>query len=96
MDLKKIKNDSDIATKEFIQYENQLQGIEEQIYEIESNITSIESRLKESLPDEVEIDTYDEELRDSEESYRIALENLKMHKTTLEFNLKASFGSCKK
>ncbi|QEU60203.1 Rad50 [Kluyveromyces lactis] len=89
VDLKKIKNDSDMATKEFIQYENQLQGIEEQIYEIESNITSIESRLKESLPDEVEIDTYDEELRDSEESYRIALENLKMHKTTLEFNLKA-------
>ncbi|CDO92786.1 unnamed protein product [Kluyveromyces dobzhanskii CBS 2104] len=89
IDQNKSKNSCDLATKQFLQAENQQKSTEAQMYEIKSSIKSIESRLDASLPDEVDIDNYDDELRDSEESYRIALENLKMHKTTLEFNLKA-------
>ncbi|CCC66637.1 hypothetical protein NCAS_0A00770 [Naumovozyma castellii] len=45
--------------------------------------------LQSALPEDCSIDEYDEVVLETELSYKTALENLKMHQTTLEFNRKA-------
>ncbi|QID87547.1 DNA repair protein rad50 [Saccharomyces pastorianus] len=45
--------------------------------------------LNENLPEDCTIDEYNDVLEETELSYKTALENLKMHQTTLEFNRKA-------
>ncbi|SMN19747.1 similar to Saccharomyces cerevisiae YNL250W RAD50 Subunit of MRX complex [Maudiozyma saulgeensis] len=60
--------------------------------EIDNNKQSIKNltrQIEESLPENCLIDDYDEIVEESELSYKTALENLKMHQTTLEFNRKA-------
>ncbi|SCU95523.1 LAMI_0F02762g1_1 [Lachancea mirantina] len=52
-------------------------------------LTVVELSIKRALPGDCSLDDYDEAFNETEESYKIALENLKMHRTTLEFNLKA-------
>lgn len=51
--------------------------------------SDLRSKLQELLPEDCPIEDYDELVAESENSYRIALENLKMHQTTVEFNKKA-------
>ncbi|AMD19576.1 HCL575Cp [Eremothecium sinecaudum] len=72
-------NDSDFEMKTAV---NELQ-------QLRKNMTDIKQKLAANMPEDCSIEEYDEILRDSEESYKLALENLKMHRTTLEFNLKA-------
>ncbi|CCK70734.1 MRX complex DNA-binding subunit KNAG_0F00650 [Huiozyma naganishii CBS 8797] len=60
--------------------------------DIERNKAEIQAltlRLDAELPEDCPIDEYDEVVADAELSYKTALENLKMHQTTLEFNRKA-------
>lgn len=47
------------------------------------------AKLQEALPEDCPTEDYDEVVAESESSYRIALENLKMHQTTIEFNKRA-------
>ncbi|QLL31267.1 hypothetical protein HG536_0B01280 [Torulaspora globosa] len=47
------------------------------------------AKLQKALPEDCPIEDYDEVVAESESSYRIALENLKMHQTTIEFNKRA-------
>lgn len=84
-----LKQEKDMSMKTTIGLENEVKHVNSQIYNIESQKDRILLDLKERLPEDVDLDSYDNELKDAEESYKIALENLKMHKTTLEFNLKA-------
>lgn len=51
-------------------------------------LESAEKKFKDELEDE-EVDDYDEILTLAENDYKIALENLKMNNTTLQFNKKA-------
>ena len=88
-ELSKCKMECDTATKFSIQSENQMKNLENQIQVLNSTTSNLELKIKAVLPEDINIEDYDEELKDSEESYKIALENLKMHRTTLEFNLKA-------
>ncbi|SCW03099.1 LAFE_0G02916g1_1 [Lachancea fermentati] len=55
----------------------------------ETDIEKYSLRINETLPEDCSVEDYQEVLEETEDSYRVALENLKMHKTTLEFNLKA-------
>lgn len=50
---------------------------------------NLQSKLQNQLPDDCPIEDYDEVVAESETSYRTALENLKMHQTTVEFNKRA-------
>ncbi|SCU99347.1 LAME_0G02806g1_1 [Lachancea meyersii CBS 8951] len=57
--------------------------------ETDQKIIDLNHKIKESLPEDCYLDDYGDLVREAEESYKIAVENLKMHRTTLEFNLKA-------
>ncbi|CCH42168.1 DNA repair protein [Wickerhamomyces ciferrii] len=89
------------ATAEAKRGEIDLSKLQDQFSKLESEasfkkttISNYEKELESSLQkynDEVEfgIDDYDDELGDAEKQYKLALENLKVTKTTLEFNKKA-------
>ncbi|GMM58851.1 MRX complex DNA-binding subunit [Maudiozyma humilis] len=63
--------------------------IQEDIAKNNEALNKIKSTLKEALPEDCPIEEYDDFVQESEQSYKTALENLKMHQTTLEFNRKA-------
>lgn len=52
-------------------------------------INDLNEKLKEEFPEDCDVDTYYEVLSEAELSYKTAVENLKMHQTTLQFNKKA-------
>lgn len=66
-----------------------LSNSEDQVNKTEALISNTTNKLKDSLPEDCSIDDYADILSEAETSYRTALENLKMHQTTLEFNKKA-------
>ncbi|SCU96818.1 LADA_0H02916g1_1 [Lachancea dasiensis] len=92
----KLQKDSTSLTRE---HNNLAQGVAERqfIYdsskkkleELQAKIETLHRKVEDGLPENCTIEDYDELLKEAEESYRVAVENLKMHKTTLEFNLKA-------
>lgn len=67
----------------------QLNNVESDLKQNEDIETGLIKKLEKSLPEDCTIEDYDEAVIESETSYRTALENLKMHQTTLEFNRKA-------
>lgn len=87
---------------EVITCEKALNEAKENAYKLESDfkfkkstidnftgeLVASETKFKEELEDE-EVDDYDEILGSAEDDYKIALENLKMSNTTLQFNKKA-------
>lgn len=81
--------DYDKAGRTFAENRFLLSSLEEQLSAERDKIAQLTARIEQSLPEDCAIEDYDEVLAESEESYRTALENLKMHRTTLEFNLKA-------
>lgn len=81
--------DYDKAGRTFAENRFLLSSLEEQLSAERDKIAQLTARTEESLPEDCTIEDYDEVLAETEESYRTALENLKMHRTTLEFNLKA-------
>lgn len=66
-----------------------LSNIESDLLKTKSSIKQSTDKLTESLPEDCPINEYDEVMLEVETSYKTALENLKMHQTTLEFNRKA-------
>ena len=83
---KKEFYDKDI---EFTKLTYQQNGLEQEIETSSEQIKKLTDDLESSLPEDCVIDDYNEILEESELSYKIALENLKMQQTTLEFNRKA-------
>ena len=67
----------------------QQNDLEKEIETSSKQIKKLTDDLESSLPEDCAIDDYNEILEESELSYKTALENLKMHQTTLEFNRKA-------
>ncbi|CAI4049436.1 hypothetical protein SKDZ_14G0790 [Saccharomyces kudriavzevii ZP591] len=63
--------------------------IEKDLQENQQSKQKVTQLLNENLPEDCTIDEYSDVLEESELSYKTALENLKMHQTTLEFNRKA-------
>ncbi|KAM3161488.1 Zinc-hook domain-containing protein [Lachancea thermotolerans] len=55
----------------------------------DEKLVMLDKKITEGLPEDCSIEDYITIMEETEESYRVAVENLKMHKTTLEFNLKA-------
>ncbi|SCU95882.1 LAFA_0G02894g1_1 [Lachancea sp. 'fantastica'] len=73
-----------LAHKKFVRA-----SCERELKEAKNKIDELNEKIKGGLPEDCVVGDYAELLRDAEESYRVAVENLKMHRTTLEFNLKA-------
>ncbi|CEP64377.1 MRX complex DNA-binding subunit LALA0_S11e02696g [Lachancea lanzarotensis] len=93
LDLQKrvanVKKENEDVAKVLAQKKFVRGSCEQELRETEKKIESLDEKIKRSLPEGCVVDDYAELLREAEESYRIAVENLKMHRTTLEFNLKA-------
>ncbi|EJS42069.1 rad50p [Saccharomyces arboricola H-6] len=66
-----------------------LNTIEKDLQNSEESKRKVTHLLNENLPEDCTIDEYGDVLEETELSYKTALENLKMHQTTLEFNRKA-------
>ncbi|CAR28965.1 ZYRO0F16038p [Zygosaccharomyces rouxii] len=75
--------------KKFMEGSLQLTNTEMDLRKNEEFIINATKHLQESLPEDCTIDDYTEVVAEAEASYRTALENLKIHQTTLEFNKKA-------
>ncbi|CAI4035874.1 hypothetical protein SMKI_14G0830 [Saccharomyces mikatae IFO 1815] len=73
-------------------YTNDLYNLKAIEKDLQDNLQSkkkVTEILNENLPEDCAIDEYNDVLEETELSYKTALENLKMHQTTLEFNRKA-------
>ncbi|KAL3233887.1 DNA repair protein RAD50 [Nakaseomyces bracarensis] len=77
------------STKEYTEFKYEHDNNLKQLKELSSNETAILKRINDKMPEDCSIDDYDDVLMETEVSYKNALENLKMHQTTLEFNRKA-------
>lgn len=66
-----------------------LNTIEKDLQDNQQSKEKVIRLLNENLPEDCTIDEYNDVLEETELSYKTALENLKMHQTTLEFNRKA-------
>lgn len=66
-----------------------LNTIEKDLQDNQKSKEKVIQLLSENLPEDCTIDEYNDVLEETELSYKTALENLKMHQTTLEFNRKA-------
>ncbi|GAV48488.1 hypothetical protein ZYGR_0I07850 [Zygosaccharomyces rouxii] len=75
--------------KKFMETSLKLANTETDLRKNDEFITNATKKLQESLPEDCTIDDYTEVVIEAEASYRTALENLKIHQTTLEFNKKA-------
>lgn len=75
--------------KTYMSDEISVRNIEKELNSFYKSIQDLNVKIKENLPEDCPIREYNDILAETEESYKIALENLKMHRTTLEFNLKA-------
>lgn len=75
--------------KKYTESSLKLSNLEDELKRKEQSIFHTTKVLEESLPEDCSIDDYAELVSEAESSYRISLENLKMHQTTLEFNKKA-------
>ncbi|AGO10874.1 AaceriAFR637Wp [[Ashbya] aceris (nom. inval.)] len=64
-------------------------NIESDLAGVKNAMSECKEKLLAAMPEDCTIEEYDELVQESEESYKVALENLKMHRTTLEFNQKA-------
>lgn len=64
-------------------------NLEKEIRQNEEKRIVLGKKLEDSLPEDCPIEDYDDVVAETEDSYRTALENLKMHQTTLAFNRKA-------
>lgn len=67
----------------------QLNSLEKDMNENLNAKNVLFKKLTEQLPEDCQIDDYDDIVLEAEMSYKTALENLKMHQTTLQFNKKA-------
>ncbi|AET37363.1 MRX complex DNA-binding subunit Ecym_1108 [Eremothecium cymbalariae DBVPG len=77
------------ASAKCTEFQIELRSAEKELNQLNKKVLDLREKLANELPEDCSIDEYDEVLLESEESYRVSLENLKMHRTTLEFNLKA-------
>ena len=77
------------AQKQFTEYSFRLNTLKNELQQNFENKIKLTSHIQESLPENCAIDDYNDILLEAELSYKTALENLKMHQTTLEFNKKA-------
>ena len=66
-----------------------VRNTEEELQQIRDRESKLVEKVNESLPEDCPMEKYSEVLQEAELSYKTALENLKMHQTTLEFNKKA-------
>ncbi|CCE62091.1 hypothetical protein TPHA_0B04210 [Tetrapisispora phaffii CBS 4417] len=76
-------------TREYTEADIRTENCKEELDKTENLIGRLEKKLVEMLPEDCPIDEYDDALLESEASYKTAVENLKMHQTTLAFNRKA-------
>lgn len=74
------------AQKKHTEAAFRLKSIENDLQQNSTAIASITNKVKEELPEDCELDEYDELLAEAEMAYKIALENLKIHQTTLQYN----------
>ena len=77
------------AQKEYTENSFRLNSLENELKQTLENKTALAAQIREGLPDDCNIEDYNDILLEAELSYKTALENLKMHQTTLEFNKKA-------
>ncbi|CCD25718.1 MRX complex DNA-binding subunit NDAI_0F04000 [Naumovozyma dairenensis CBS 421] len=84
-------NNKDIhsSNKEYTESSIRLSNTQRELKKLKSTEEEITKRLEESLPEDCPIDEYNDVVVEAELSYKTALENLKMHQTTLDFNRKA-------
>ena len=66
-----------------------VKNTEEELQQTRDRESKLVEEVNESLPEDCPMEKYSEVLQEAELSYKTALENLKMHQTTLEFNKKA-------
>lgn len=83
------KDETNSFEKQTMGLMNEIKHMQTRSKTILSQNEALNKKLTDLFPEDVTVETYDTELQDAEASYRIAVENLKMHKTTLEFNMKA-------
>lgn len=97
MDFRKffinLQKDIAVSNRELIEVQKKyteaafrLKSIEKDLMQNSDSIASITSKVKEELPEDCELEEYDELLAEAEMAYKIALENLKIHQTTLQYN----------
>lgn len=87
--LSTISRQQSEVDKKFMEASLQLANTEMELQKNEEFISNTTQHLHECLPEDCTIDDYSEVAAEAEVSYRTALENLKIHQTTLEFNKKA-------
>lgn len=78
-----------VAQKEYTENSFRLSTLENDLKQNLENKATLINHLKRNLPEDCSIEDYSDILLEAELSYKTALENLKMHQTTLEFNKKA-------
>ncbi|CAL9738593.1 DNA repair protein Rad50p [Monosporozyma servazzii] len=88
-----LQKDIAVSNRELIEVQKKyteaafrLKSIEKDLMQNSDSIASITSKVKEELPEDCELEEYDELLAEAEMAYKIALENLKIHQTTLQYN----------
>ncbi len=93
--VSKLQNELKEGEKELKRLNDRSYKLESEFQFKKSNITNLtkeletsEKKFKDELEDE-DVEDYDEVLGSAEDDYKIALENLKMSSTTLQFNKKA-------
>lgn len=74
------------AQKDSTEAAFRLNSIEKDLKQNSDSITSITQTIKEELPEDCELNEYDDLVLEAEMAYKTALENLKIHQTTLQYN----------
>lgn len=88
-DSTSLKQKLQCADQSFTEASVNLARLQKESEDNEKLESSLTEKLASSLPEDCSIEDYDEVVSESDSSYRTALENLKMHQTTIEFNKKA-------
>lgn len=78
-----------VADKKYTEVSLKLTQVGNELKDNEILASNLAKKLSNSLPEDCPIEEYDDAVVESDLSYRTALENLKMHQTTVEFNKKA-------
>lgn len=77
------------ADKRFTEISLKVSQAEAELGNNEAVAATLSEKLSKSLPEDCSITDYDDVVKESDMSFRTAVENLKMHQTTVEFNKKA-------
>lgn len=81
--------DMNQVQKNFTEVSLNLKNSKTELNKLETKVKSLTKSISDILPEDCTPDDYDELVEEAEQSYKTAVENLKMHQTTLAFNKKA-------